>query len=95
MRSPAITFGAAIGERAVGRRALAARAAIKFLCAARTLFVDFAACPRDISSRIAVVIESAWAMGISVAWVRAGGELQLAIGLLDPWYLEIQSLYRL
>jgi hypothetical protein len=27
------------------------------------------------SSRIAVVMRSAWAMGVSVAWVRAGGEV--------------------
>ena len=33
------------------------------VCAARTGLVDFGGCPRDISSRIAVVMRSAWAMG--------------------------------
>jgi hypothetical protein len=46
--------------------------------------VDVGGRPRDISSRIAVVIRSALAMGVSVAWVRAGGEFALAISLLVP-----------
>src|SRR5262249_13086349 len=43
-------------------RAFPARAVTNSVCASRTGFVDFGGRPRD-SSRIAVVIHSAWAMG--------------------------------
>ena len=48
----------------------------------RTGFVDFDGRPRDMSSRIAVLMRSAWAMGVSVAWVRAGGEVPACLGSL-------------
>src|SRR5215468_5981302 len=52
-----------------------AMAATNSMCASRTGLVDFGGRSRDISSRLAVVIHLAWAMGYSVAWVRAGGEV--------------------
>ena len=66
----------------IGRGTFPARAATNSACAVRTGLVDFGSRPRDISSRIAVRIRAAWAMVVSVAWVRAGGEFAASTGLL-------------